>query len=166
MTQTPHLIFASITESDKEPVIALFNYYIEHTNAAFLESPLPSSYFDVLLPVIEQYPSVSVKENGALIGFGLLRPHNPMPAFRNTAVISYFLDPAYTGKGIGSKMLNFLIEKAREKGIRSILAEISSLNPGSVRFHEKNGFIHRGRFERVGVKNGKEFDTIWMQKSL
>jgi phosphinothricin acetyltransferase len=166
MTQNPDLIFAPITESNKEPVITLFNYYIEHTNATFLESPLPSSYFDVLLPVIEQYPSVSVKENGALIGFGLLRPHNPMPAFRYTAVISYFLDTEYTGKGIGSMILNYLIEKAREKGIRSILAEISSLNPGSVRFHEKNGFIHRGRFERVGVKNGKEFDTIWMQKSL
>lgn len=166
MTQNPDLIFAPITESDKEPVITLFNYYIEHTYAAFLESPLPSSYFDTLLPVIEQYPSVSVKENGALIGFGLLRPHNPMPAFRYTAVISYFLDPEYTGKGIGSTMLNYLIEKAREKGIRSILAEISSLNPGSVRFHEKHGFIHRGRFERVGVKNGKEFDTIWMQKII
>ncbi len=166
MTQNPDLIFAPITESDKEPVIALFNYYIEHSNAAFLESPLPSSYFDALLPVIEQYPSVSVKENGAFIGFGLVRPHNPMPAFRYTAVISYFLDPAYTGKGIGSSMLNYLMEKAQEKGIRSILAEISSFNPGSVRFHEKHGFIHRGRFERVGVKNGNEFDTIWMQKSL
>lgn len=166
MTQTPDPIFAPITESDKEPVIALFNYYIEHTYAAFLETPFPSSHFDTLLPVIEQYPSVSVKKNGILIGFGLLRPHNPMPAFRYTAVISYFLDPAYTGKGIGSSMLNYLTEKAREKGIRSILAEISSLNPGSVRFHEKHGFIHRGRFERVGVKHGKEFDTIWMQKSL
>ena len=166
MTQNPDLIFAPITESDKKPVIALFNYYIEHTYAAFLESPLPSSYFDALLPVFEQYPSVSVKENGILIGFGLLRPHNPMPAFRYTAVISYFLDPAYTGKGIGSSVLNYLTEKAQEKGIKSILAEISSLNPGSVRFHEKHGFIHRGRFERVGVKHGKEFDTIWMQKSL
>ena len=43
MTQNPDLIFAPITESDKEPVITLFNYYIEHTYAAFLESPLPLS---------------------------------------------------------------------------------------------------------------------------
>lgn len=166
MTQTPDLIFGPITEIDKEPVVALFNYYIEHTDAAFLETPLPSSYFDALLPVIKMYPSVSVKEDGALIGFGFLRPHNPMPAFRYSSVISYFLDPEYTGRGIGSTMLHHLTEKAREKGITSILAEISSLNPGSVRFHEKHGFVHRGRFERVGVKHGKEFDTIWMQKSL
>ncbi|KAF5086322.1 GNAT family N-acetyltransferase [Methanospirillum sp. J.3.6.1-F.2.7.3] len=166
MTLSTELLLSPIIESDKEPIIALFNYYIEHTYAAFLETPLPLSYFDAIMPVIEHYPSVSVKKNGVLIGFGFLRPHNPMPAFRYTAVISYFLNPEYTGKRIGSMMLNYLIEKAREKGIKSILAEISSLNPGSVKFHEKHGFIHRGQFERVGVKNGKEFDTIWMQKII
>ena len=63
-------------------------------------------------------------------------------------------------------LLGFLEKGAIEKGITNILANISSLNPRSIEFHQKNGFIECGRFKKVGKKNGKEFDTVWMQKML
>ncbi|MBN1905909.1 MAG: GNAT family N-acetyltransferase [Deltaproteobacteria bacterium] len=39
-------------------------------------------------------------------------------------------------------------------------------NPGSINFHQKNGFNEGGRLKKVGKKNGQEFDTVWMQKML
>jgi phosphinothricin acetyltransferase len=63
-------------------------------------------------------------------------------------------------------MLNHLVDKAKQKGIWSILASISSLNEGSINFHKKNGFIECGRFKNVGRKKGQIFDTVWMQKML
>ena len=159
--------YSSLTESDAETVISIFNYYIKNSDAAFFEEPVTLSFYENFKQLMQFYPTVSVKESdGSLIGFGMLRPHNIIPVFRKTSVISYFVDPKYTGKGIGHKMLDYLERAALKKGITIILAEISSFNELSIRFHEKNGFSHCGRFRCVGIKNGKEFDTIWMQKEL
>jgi phosphinothricin acetyltransferase len=51
-------------------------------------------------------------------------------------------------------------------GLRTILAGISSLNPKSLAFHERQGFVQCGRFLNVGRKWGKDFDVVWMQKTI
>ena len=63
-------------------------------------------------------------------------------------------------------MLSLLETEGMKKGITNILANISSLNPRSIDFHKKNGFIECGRFKNVGRKKGHLFDTVWMQKAL
>ncbi len=59
-----------------------------------------------------------------------------------------------------------LLNEAREKGITSIMASISSLNSKSLNFHKKQGFRECGRFLRIGRKWGQEFDVVWMQKMI
>ena len=77
-----------------------------------------------------------------------------------------FVQPEMTGMGLGAQMLAYLETAGKEKGITTILASISSLNEGSIRFHERHGFTECGRFARVGIKNGIVFDTVWMQKFI
>jgi phosphinothricin acetyltransferase len=105
------------------PVIDIFNHYIEHTFAAFLESPVPYAFFNVLLKTAEGYPSAAVKtETGEVIGFGFLRPHSPIPTMAGTAEISYFLHPDHCGRGVGGILLNHLLDSAVLKGIHTVLA--------------------------------------------
>jgi len=157
----------SITNEDREPIIDIFNYYVENSFAAYPENKLPYQAFDMFLQMAKDLPTVTIKDkNGKLLGFGMLRKYNPMPAFSHTAEITYFIDINHTGKGIGKIMLDFLEKAGRDKGITIVLANISSLNPGSINFHKKNGFIECGCFKMVGKKNGKTFDTVWMQKTL
>lgn len=156
-----------ISNEDRVPIIDIFNYYVENSFAAYPETKLPYEAFEMFLQVSQGYPTAAVKDNnGDLIGFGLLRAHNPMPTFSKTAEITYFISPHHTGKGIGGKLLSHLEEEGMKKGIRCILANISSLNPRSINFHKKNGFIECGRFKSVGRKKGQVFDTVWMQKML
>ncbi|HML26634.1 MAG TPA: N-acetyltransferase family protein, partial [Methanomethylovorans sp.] len=103
---------------------------------------------------------------GVCAGFGMLRPHNPMPAFSHTAEITYFIRPELTGKGLGSQMLEYLVTEGKKRGISNVLASISSLNEGSIRFHQKNGFIECGRFRKVARKKDIFFDIVWMQKDI
>ena len=167
LKDTQDFLYSQISTEDGEEIIRIFNYYIENSDAAFLESSVTISFFEQLKPLLEHYPNVAVRESyGNFIGFGLMRPHNPLPAFKQTVIITYFIDPGYTGKGIGTELLQILETKAREKGIKTILAEISSRNEGSIRFHEHHGFTIQGRFIEVGIKNGIPFDTIWMQKNI
>ena len=74
--------------------------------------------------------------------------------------------PEFTWQGIGKKIMEFFIQEAKKINIATLLADISSLNKQSIKFHEKMGFAHCGRLRSVGRKFGKDFDVIWMQKLL
>lgn len=163
----PEIRFSPVSEKDGEEIIELFNYYIEHSFAAFPEQKVPQEFFSYFFETCRHYPSVVARlPDGTLAGFGLLRAHNPMPAFRHTAEITYFVRPDMTGKGLGSKMLQHLEAAGKEQGVTTILADISSLNEGSIRFHTQQGFSPCGRFFQVGIKKGVVFDTVWMQKFI
>ena len=156
-----------IASEDREPIIDIFNYYVENSFAAFPESKLPYQAFDMFLEMSKGLPTAAIKDQrGKLVGFGMLRTFNPMPAFSHTAEITYFINIDHTGKGLGRNLLEFLEREGRKSGITNILANISSLNTGSINFHENNGFTECGRFKKVGKKKGQLFDAVWMQKML
>ncbi len=156
-----------ISTEDRESIIDIFNHYVENSFAAYPEDKLPYQSFDMFLQLSNGFPTGTIKDqNGKVVGFGMLRKHNPMPTFSHTAEGTYFLHPDHTGKGLGKLLLGSLVRGAVEKGITCLLANISSLNPDSIKFHQKNGFIECGRFIKVGKKKGREFDTVWMQKML
>jgi L-amino acid N-acyltransferase YncA len=158
---------APLTKDSRKEVIDIFNYYIANSFAAYPEQEAPYELFDHFLKMSEGYPAVTATdEHGNVLGFGMLRAYNPFPTFSKTAEITYFIKPRYTGKGIGTNILDFLIARAREKGITSIIASISSLNEGSINFHKKQGFVERGRLKEIGYKKGKSFDVVYMQKML
>lgn len=157
----------SITPADGQAVVDLFNHYVAHSFAAFPEDPLPYPFFDRLLEAARGLPTVAARApDGRLLGFALLRPHSPWPTSSHVAEITYFVAPDATGQGIGSKMLADLEARGRARGIRTILAAISSLNEMSLSFHRKHDFAEVGRFRDVCIKRGTPFDVVWMQKAL
>ena len=156
-----------ITIADGHAFIDIFNYYVENSFAAYPENIFPYEAFAQLHQLSNGYPTGTIKDaQGTTIGFGMLRPHNPLPAFSRTAEVTYFILPDHTGKGLGKRLLTFLEQGAAQLGITNILAGISSLNPNSIKFHEKSGFTECGRFNKIGLKKGREFDVVWMQKLL
>jgi phosphinothricin acetyltransferase len=167
MPDLSEFTFSPIADTDREPVIDLFNYYTGHSFAAYPEQKVPYGFFTLFPEACHTYPSVAAKsQDGILAGFGLLRAHNPMPAFRHAAEITCFIRPDLTGKGLGSEMPARLEKKGKDQGITTILASISSQNEGSIRFHAGHGFTECGRFKKVGRKKGIIFDTVWMQKFI
>ncbi len=156
-----------MTAEHQTPVIDIFNHYIEHSFAAYLENKVPYELFHMLMNVAEKFPAVVARDDsGQVVAFALLRPYHSMPAFRHTAEITYFIAPERTGQGLGRLLLDRLETEARNAGLERLLADISSLNEGSINFHRKNGFRECGRFEKVGRKFGRDFDQVWMQKEL
>lgn len=65
-----------------------------------------------------------------------------------------------------TQILKQFIIEGKELGISNLLANISSLNEGSINFHKKHGFRECGRFKNIGRKFEKDFDVIWMQLYL
>ena len=56
--------------------------------------------------------------------------------------------PDYRNRGIGSKLLGFLLEKAKNLGANAATLEVRTSNKAGQRLYEKWGFI------KVGVRKG------------
>ncbi|NTU58336.1 MAG: N-acetyltransferase [Chlorobiaceae bacterium] len=152
---------------DLEEMAAIFNHYVEHTFATYTENPVSLEMFDSLMCFSQGYPAMTARDGeGVMAGFGALRPYSHIPAFARTAELSCFLGPGYTGMGIGSMILAALEDGAREMGITSILASVSSLNEVSLGFHLARGFARQGSLVGIGLKNGRSFDVVLLQKIL
>lgn len=148
--------------------MTIFNHYVENSYAAYPEKKLPIEFFNFLIEKSSGYPAYAIINpiNNLVVGFCSLKPFIPFSTFKETAEISYFIEPSEVGKGAGSQALNLLEAKGREIGIRQILASISSLNEQSLNFHNKNGFRECGKFKNVILKKNIHFDIIWMQKEI
>ena len=161
--------FERMAEGDREAVIDLFNHYVENSFAAYPEESVPYGLFDQFLKLTEGYPAFTARDeesDDGFVGFAFLRPYHPVPSFLRAAEITYFIEPRYTGKGVGSALLERLVAEARGRGIDTILANVCSLNEASLRFHERHGFVECGRFRHVARKKGRDLDAVWMQRVL
>lgn len=151
-------------ESDRDAVMRIFNHYAATSFAAYPDGPVPPQFF---IPLREGALSAVVLEgDDGVAGFGLLKPFLPFPAFRKTGVLTYFLAPEATGKGLGSRLLERLAADAKEKGMSMLVANMSSRNDASIRFHRRHGFSEAGNLAGVGEKFGEAFGVLWMQRAV
>ena len=153
--------------TDAKDIIAIFNYYIEHSFAAYPEKRLDEKMFFMFREVVKEYPFYVIEaKNSQVIGFGFLHRYNPFETFNRVAEVSYFIHPDHTGKGLGTVLLNKLIEDAKKMHIETLLAHMSSKNEMSIAFHKKNQFRECGRFIKIGKKKEADFDVVWMQRFI
>jgi L-amino acid N-acyltransferase len=151
-------------ERDRDAVMRIFNHYAATSFAAYPDGPLPPQFFELLR---EGAISAVVLENDSgVAGFGLLRPFFPFPAFRKSGMLTYFLAPETTGKGLGNRLLEQLVLDAKKKGMTMLVANMSSKNEASIRFHKRHGFSEAGNLAGVGEKFGEPFGVLWMQRAV
>jgi phosphinothricin acetyltransferase len=151
-------------ESDRDAIMRIFNHYAATSFAAYPEGQLPPQFF---MPLREGALSAIVLEvDDGIAGFGLLKPFLPFPSFRKTGMLTYFLAPEAIGMGLGSRLLERLTEDAKKKGMSMLVANMSSKNEASIRFHKRHGFSEAGNLAGVGEKFGQTFGVLWMQKAV
>jgi len=162
------IIFEKMGMEHRKSVIEIYNYYIENSTAAFPATTLPVEFFSTLIEKTTGYPAYAILNSDALevIGFCFLSAYSPFSTFKETANISYFISQNYVGKGIGEQCLEKLETDAMQVGIKHIIAQISSENQQSLKFHIKHGFEISGTLKNIGNKLGRNFTVIYMQKDL
>ncbi len=155
-----------VTGRDIPRITAIFNHYVRRSFAAFPDRELGPPLIGELLDQARPFGAYSVERDGEVVGFGLLRPLYPFPNLMAAGEVSYFICPASTGRGTGTRLLEILGDRAGDLGMTSLVARVSSRNRRSILFHRKNGFSLCGRIRGVGTKFGKPFDVVILQKPL
>jgi phosphinothricin acetyltransferase len=67
---------------------------------------------------------------------------------------------------MGKKLLEPLIEAAKQLDLHTIIAGIDATNEVSINLHRKFGFTETGTFKQVGFKFGRWLDLTFMQLLL
>ncbi len=155
-----------MASADADDILAIINHYIASSTFYFSEAPLERSGLSNLLNEESTLPSYVVVRDQQLIGFGYAYHFRPESTFSQTVKLTYWLKEGFTQKGIGSKLYTILENELRTLKISSILVNISSENTASLNFHRAMGYQECGNFEKVGYKNGRHFDLVWLQKFL
>ncbi len=148
-------------DNDAPRLLEIFNYFVRNSFAAYGDKDAGPEVLEKFKNMKIVFLVLEVEEEA--VGFGLVQKYRPHDTMRHTGMLTYFVLPEYTGKGLGSRLFNRLLEGARAKGVTNFVAHISSLNEQSLRFHKKQGFQECGRLKNMGIKFNRPFDIIWVQ---
>ena len=155
-----------LTEADAPEIARIFNHYARKSFAAFPDREVGMPFILRVMEQAKDYGCYAVEVEGTVVGFGMVRPLYPFPNLMAAGEVSYFICPGFTGRGTGTRLIGVMEEKARDLGMGSLVARVSSRNRRSIRFHRKNGFSVCGRIRRVGEKFRRPFDVVILQKFI
>lgn len=105
-----------------------------------------------------------VREGGQVLGWAALTPVSGRCVYAGVGEVSVYVAEAARGRGLGSMLLDCLIDASEQAGFWTLQAGIFPENAGSISVHERNGFRLVGRRERVGKLNGRWRDTLLFER--
>jgi phosphinothricin acetyltransferase len=112
-------------------------------------------------------PFLVAESEDRIMGYAYAGPYRPRPAYRFSLENSVYVTPEAVGRGVGSALMNTLIQRCTALGYRQLVAVIGdSGNQSSIRLHEKHGFRHAGQLKSVGFKFGRWIDSVIMQRGI
>ena len=157
------------TESELPEILEIFNEAIKNTTAVYDYKPRTPEMIrqwygkksDGNYPVIGAFD-----KSGSLLGFATYGPFRDRPAYKYTVEHSIYVRSDYRGKGLGTILLREIIKNAENQDYHMMIGGIDAANEGSIRFHEKEGFVLCGLIKQAGFKFGRWLDLAFYQLIL
>ncbi|WP_225764022.1 GNAT family N-acetyltransferase [Stenotrophomonas sp. Marseille-Q4652] len=113
------------------------------------------------------FPYIVAEVEGQLAGYAYAGSYRTRIAYQWTVENSVYVDARFQGKGVGSALMQALIDACTARGYRQMVAVIGEpSNTASIRLHERFGFHLVGVFKGLGRKHGRWLDTVQMQRAL
>jgi len=158
----------AIQPEDIPACLDLYNHYIQNTCFTLEETPLSLEAFRKRVQkVTEHYPYIVAKdETGHVLGFAYLSVFNERSAYRHTADLSIYVHKDHMHQQVGSALYREIETLARHQGLTNIISIITHVNPVSLRFHEKLGFLQEGHLKTVAFKMNQTIDIYYYRKKL
>jgi phosphinothricin acetyltransferase len=157
------------TVGDLPAIHAIYSHHVLHGLASFEEVPpgvdeMRSRYEAVRAA---GKPYIVAELDGVVAGYGYASAYRARSAYRFTLENSIYIDERQRGRGVGTALLEALIERCRGGPWRQMLAVIGdSANAASIGVHRKAGFREVGVLRKVGYKHGRWVDSVLMQLEL
>lgn len=162
------IIIRPFAFSDLPEILEIVNYHILNTTAVYDYDARTSEQQKVILQdkLYNNFPFLVAQFDCKVVGFGTYGVFRFKKAYQFTVEHSVYINNHYHGLGIGTLLLNDLIDIAKSNKIHTMVAVIDAENQGSVDFHKKFGFETVGIIKESGFKFNKWLDSVLMQLIL
>lgn len=156
------------TAVDADAVAAIYDHYVAHTIVTFEEEAVPASEMALRIQGIAAVPLpwLIAERQSRVVGYAYARPWRERRAYRFSAEITVYVDPANTGHGIGSKLYERLFQLIQDRGIHAVVGVIALPNEASVALHEKFGLAKVAHLREVGFKFDRWIDVGYWERIL
>ncbi len=152
---------------DIEKIREIYNEAVRNTTVTFdIEEKTYEDRLDWFKKYNNRYTLLVCEENNVILGWGSFSKYSDKLAYEGTCELSIYIDKNHRNKGIGKKILEELLIKGKENGIRVILSRVTKDNKISKKIHDKYGFELVGTMKEVGYKFGRYLDVCIYQKLI
>ena len=164
------VIIKKISKKYLKDAYKIYNYYIINSYSNFEEKKLTFNQFNNNYKNIikNKLPYLIAFSEKKVVGLAYLNKFREKSGYRFAYENTIYVHDKHTRQGIGYKLLKeLLIISKNHKNIKSIVAVIGSIDSkASLKLHEKLGFNKSGVLKKIGFKNNKWIDSIFLQKNL
>ena len=155
------------TFDDAAAIAEIFNYYVQTSTVIFSNTLLSADDMkQKLAPIVGQFPFYVWEEDGKVLGYCYAHKFHPDPVYAETWELTAYLDKNATGKGIGTKLLRFLIEQCRLAGAHTLVTFVTRGNEPCERMMASLGFVQTGIIRQSGHKCNQYLDDVIYQLLL
>lgn len=162
------ILLRDAREEDCFFICDIFNEVIASGNAIYRETPFLLSEIQKWFEAkrLKKLPVIVVEANGKILGFGATEFFRTQECCETTTELAVHVRRRFRGQGLGTKIINEIIQKSRARGTHSLVACIDSDNKGSLKLHDRLGFCTVGHMKEVARKNNQWLDLIIMEKKI
>ncbi|MDR1470331.1 MAG: GNAT family N-acetyltransferase [Spirochaetaceae bacterium] len=156
-----------VTLEDAQAMCDIYNYYVLNTVVTFEEEPVDAAEMRARIETVtKDLPWYVYEEDGELIAYAYLHAYHPRCAYRFTVEDSIYVKNGRQKTGIGTQLLESLINGARKCGKHSIMAILGIPNDASCALHKKCGFQKMADMDELGFKFGRWTDVSFWKLRL
>ncbi len=156
---TPQL--RTMTPADWPAVRAIYAAGIGTGDATFETEPPTWQHFDRSRLVGHRFVVTSID---TVVGWVAATPVSDRDAYRGVVEHSVYVHPDAVGQGLGTALLQALIDSTEAAGIWTIQSGVFPENTVSLALHERAGFRVVGRRMRIGRLHGVWRDVILLER--
>lgn len=140
-----------VEKNDIPKIVEIYNQGIRNRNNAILDELNLKEYTREFEDRnLSQYPVFVAEFDNTILGWISLSPYRAnRRAYKNSKEVSFYLDENSLGKGIGSKLMNFVIENKNALGFHSLFAILVANNERSISLLKKFDFKLWGYMPKV-----------------
>jgi L-amino acid N-acyltransferase YncA len=164
----PPLRIREATVNDAPAICRIYNQGIQDRVATLeTEERTPDERAQWLEARGPRHPVlVAAADDGGVVGWASLNVFNARRAYDHVADLSLYIERAWRGQGVGQRLLEALIARARELGYHKLVLAAFPWNAAGMRAYGRAGFREVGIYREQGRLDGRWVDTIVMEKIL
>ena len=151
-----------MTEADWPAVSEIYAAGIATGDATFETEP-PPSWEAFAAKRVPELSLVAV-EDGRIVGWVAASMTGDRCVYSGVAEHGVYVAPEASGRGVGRRLLESLIEATEARGIWTIQSGVFPENVASLSLHERCGFRVVGIRERIGSDNGRWRDVVMIER--